>query len=367
MNLPYLHGGNINRAASEAGVAPEQILDFSSNINPMGLPACAAERLARESQRSEMWTRYPDPEAAELRSALSRNAAVPPESIAIAAGADSLIHAAVRAFAPQRCLIPTPAFSEYEHACRAAGCEAIFVPLDRNFFLDREALELPRPGDLLVLNNPHNPSGACAARAVMLEYIEAARAAGTSVLIDEAFIDYAPEEAITQHAATINGLIAIRSLTKFFGCPGLRVGYAVGTPETIRKISLQLPPWPVTTLAANTLAEALQDARYPIEAREQNRSAREHLSRALSSLGFRVFPSEANFLLICMHPTMSAGETRSRLIREHAILVRECDSFAGLEPDRYLRIAVRREDENRRLIDALTRIFSETSCLQTHS
>jgi threonine-phosphate decarboxylase len=367
VSIAYSHGGDINRVAREAGIAPDRILDFSSNINPMGLPAQAAERLAREAKDPSTWTRYPDHQAGELRSALSRYAAVPPECIVIAAGADSLIQAAVRAFAPRRCVIPIPAFSEYERASRAAGCEAVFVPLGPDFSLDRGTLQLLRPGDLLVLNNPHNPSGACARRAAMLEHIDATRASGASVLVDEAFIDYVPEAAITQQAASTDGVIAIRSLTKFFGCPGLRVGYAAAPPQTVGKIAAQQPPWPVTTLAANAVAEALRDAPYLTEAREQNHRARENLSRALSSLGFRVFPGAANFLLVCVPMRPSAAETRERLLREHSILVRECDSFAGLEPERYLRIAVRREDDNRRLIDALARILAATSCLQTHS
>ena len=159
MSVPYLHGGDINRVAREAGVTPERILDFSSNINPMGPPGRAAKRLAREATDPSTWTRYPDPEAGELRSALSRYAAVPPECIAIAAGADSLIQAAIRTFAPRRSVISIPAFSEYERACRAAGCEDVFVPLSPDFSLDRGTLQLLRLGDLLVLNNPHNPSG----------------------------------------------------------------------------------------------------------------------------------------------------------------------------------------------------------------
>jgi threonine-phosphate decarboxylase len=367
VSVPYLHGGDIHRAAREAGVAPDQILDFSSSINPMGLPARAAERLACEAKDPNTWTRYPDHEAGELRCALSRYAAVPPECLAIAGGADSLIHAAVRAFAPRRCVIPIPAFSEYERACRAAGCEAVFVLRAPDFSLDRGALQLLRRGDLLVLNNPHNPSGACATRVAMRELIDAARAPGASVLIDEAFIDYVPEAAITRQAASMDGIIAIRSLTKFFGCPGLRVGYAAAAPDTIGKIAAQLPPWPVTTLAANAVAEALQDAAYLTEARAQNHRARENLSRALSSLGFRVFPGAANFLLVCVPERTSATETRERLLWEHSILVRECDSFGGLESESYLRIAVRREDENRRLIDALAHILRATSCFQTQS
>ena len=347
MSAPYLHGGDINRAAEEAGVSADRILDFSSNINPMGLPRRAAERLARDAQDPRAWTRYPDPQYSELRSALSRYAGVPAECIVIAAGADSLIHVGVRTLAPLRCVIPMPGFSEYGRASRAFGCETVSLPADA----------LPRSGDLLILNNPHNPSGACAAQTEMLEDLESALAAGAVVLADEAFIDYVPEAAITHHAAAMAGVISIRSLTKFFGCPGLRVGYAVATPDTACRIAAQLPPWPVTALAANALAEALQDHDYPAQAREQNRRARERFSVALSGLGCRVLPGAANFLLFRIPAGASASQIRSSLLCEHAILVRECDSFTGLETDCFLRVAVRGEDDNQRLVGALSHIL----------
>jgi threonine-phosphate decarboxylase len=366
VSAPYLHGGDIDRAARQAGVPPHRILDFSSNINPMGLPPRAAERLAREAQDPHTWTHYPDHECKELRSALSHYASVSPESIVIAAGADALIHAAVRAFRPQRCLIPVPAFSEYERAAGAFGCEAIALPLDPEFRLPAELSQVVRASDLLILNNPHNPSGVCASRSEMLDYVATARASGAAVLADEAFIDYAPDAAITQDAAT-GIVVSIRSLTKFFGCPGLRVGYAVAAPDVAAKIAAQLPPWPVTTLAANALTEALRDNTYPTHAREQNCRARAVLSEALFSLGCRLIPGAANFLSVRLPAGCDALETRHALLHDHAILVRECDSFSALEAGRYLRVAVRSENENQRLIDALSHVLGNNSCLQTHS
>jgi threonine-phosphate decarboxylase len=349
------HGGQVARVAREAGIPVDSLLDFSANINPMGLPPHAAERLAREAKDPRAWSRYPDPETPELRSALCRYLLVAPESIVIGAGAGSLIHAAVKALAPKRCFIPIPAFSEYERACQAYGCQSIAAPP-----------RLAGNGDLIVLNNPHNPTGACATRSEMLGQIAVARANGAMVLIDEAFIDYAPAAAITRDAAIEDGVIAIRSLTKFFGCPGLRVGYAVAAPETARRFAAQLPPWPVTTLAANVLAEALEDIPYREEARKRNECARTRLTAGLVSLSCHVFPSAANFLLVRLPAAFQAAEVRERLIRQDAILVRECDSFAGLEAGRYLRVAVRSADENSRLIEALAVIFRDTPC-QIHS
>jgi threonine-phosphate decarboxylase len=346
----YTHGGDVARVAREAGIPVERLLDFSANVNPMGLPARAAEHLVREARDPRMVSHYPDPHATELRQLLSQRLDVPGECIVIGAGADSLIHAAVRALRPKRCLIPIPAFSEYERACRAYGCEVVTLPL------------AAEAGDLIVVNNPHNPTGACSTRVEMLGRLDAARADGCSLLADEAFIDYAPDAAITSEAATRAGVIAIRSLTKFFGCPGLRVGYAVAAPETADSLTAQLPPWPVTALALNALAEALRDTDYTRETIERNQHARTQLSAALGRLGLQVHPSAANFLFLRLPNGFPALQVRDQLIREHGILVRECDSFAGIERGCYLRVAVRRENENTRLIEALASVFGGSSC-----
>lgn len=343
-----IHGGNVTAVAREFGIAPERILDFSANVNPLGLPRRAAERLAREAADPRLLTAYPDPEARELRGLLAERLQVSTESIVIGSGADALIHAAVRALAPHRCILPVPAFAEYARAARGAGSSAC-QPDSRL-----------QTGDLLILNNPHNPTGACLTRSEMLDRIAEARAAGAAVLADEAFIDYAPAAAITRDAAAIPGIVAIRSLTKFFGCPGLRAGYAVAAPETVRRIAEQLPAWPVTTLALNALAEALRDTEYARETLERNERAREALSLALAALGCEALPSAANFLLVRVADAIAV---RARLIREHGILVRECESFEGLERGRYLRIAVRLESENMRLIRALESVL----CQSTHA
>jgi len=359
MSVAYTHGGDIQRAARQGGVPAHDVLDFSANVNPVGLPHRARERLARDAANPLAWSRYPDPELSELRQAISRYAGVPPACIVIGAGADSLIHAAVRALAPRRCLIPVPAFSEYHRAVSAFGCCAIEIPLGSN----AKAFA----GDLLFLNNPHNPTGACVHRSDMLCRISIALASGAMVLVDEAFVDYAPDASVTSDCALADGVVCIRSLTKFFGCPGLRAGYAVAAAQTAASLQAQLPPWPVTTLAANALAEALADTAYIQETLGRNARARSRLESGLAALGIQTPPSAANFLLLRLPEDASGSVVRDRLLGDHALLVRECNSFAGLEHDRYLRIAVRTEDENARLMEALEAVLKSTRCLSTHA
>jgi threonine-phosphate decarboxylase len=352
-----LHGGGLDRVSRETGIPVERILDFSANVNPFGLPERARERLAREARNTRWLTQYPDPEAMELRLAIAKRLGLPIESIVVGAGADALIHAAVRTLEPRRAIIPIPAFSEYERACQAYGCAIERVDLTADF-------SSSQPEDLVILNNPHNPTGALVSRVEMLDRVRLIRGAGAKVLLDEAFIDYAPDAAVTREAACDTGVIAARSLTKFFGCPGLRVGYAVAAPAMVRLLAAQLPAWPVTTLALRVLADALGDDDYIRTTLETNRQARMALVAALGQLGCRVFPPSANFILFEVPNAFRAPEIRQKLIREHAILVRDCDSFEGLEPGRYLRIAVRQESENQRLTDALAAVLGRKTCRQ---
>ncbi len=180
------------------------------------------------------------------------------------------------------------------------------------------------------------------------------RSSGATLLLDEAFIDYAPHASLAGEAAAQPGLIVVRSLTKFYGCPALRVGYAVAHPETVRRIASLLPTWPVTQLALDALAEAVVDREFAEASLRENAVERERLSESLAGLGLVVFPSAANYLLLELRGGMpAASELRARLATRHRILIRNCDSYEGLAPGRYVRVAVRSAAENGRLIEAL--------------
>ncbi len=184
--------------------------------------------------------------------------------------------------------------------------------------------------------------------------LDATRSGGATLLLDEAFIDYAPHETLVGEAAARPGLIVLRSLTKFYGCPALRVGYAVAHPDTIRRVNSRLPTWPVTQLALDALTEAITDREYAEGSLRENASERDSLSESLSQLGLAVFPSAANYLLLELGNGMpTASELRMRLLREHKILIRNCDSYEGLSTGRYVRVAVRSAADNALFIQAL--------------
>ena len=354
-----VHGGDVWQVARDLRIPVSELLDFSANINPRGLPPVAMERLARDASDSRLLSLYPDPSAAGLRKALSEQLAVAPEAITVGPGAEALLAPILRALRARRVLVPVPAFSEYRRVCAQQAAEFVPFPLDRHtcFRIQVDGLcrriEAERC-DVVLLNNPHNPSGAMLEAHEIRRVMDAAASSGATLLLDEAFIDYAPHASLTGEAAARPGLIAVRSLTKFYGCPALRVGYAVAHPETARGIASLLPTWPITQLALDALAEAVTDREYTEASLRENEVERERLSASLGAFGLVVFPSAANFLLLELRAGMpAASELRARLASKHRILIRNCDSYEGLAMGRYVRVAVRSAAENGRLIRAL--------------
>jgi threonine-phosphate decarboxylase len=354
-----VHGGAVWQVSAESGIGASDLLDFSANINPRGLPTRARERLSRDAANARLLSFYPDPSARRLREALSEQLDVTPDSIVVGPGAEALLAPILRCLRPQRVLVPVPAFSEYRSVCSQLQIEFAPFVLQRaesfrisvDSFCQRIESAFPA---LVLLNNPHNPSGAMLERHETQRVSETAASRGVALLLDEAFIDYAPHVSFVREAAAQPGLIVLRSLTKFYGCPALRVGYAVAHPETIQRIRSLLPTWPVTQLAMDTLAEAVSDREYAEASRNENAIERERLAGSLSELGVVVFPSTANYLLLELRTDMpAAGELRSWLIAKHRILIRNCDSYEGLTPGRYVRVAVHSSEDNCRLIQAL--------------
>jgi threonine-phosphate decarboxylase len=356
------HGGDVWKVAAEAGIAPDDLLDFSANINPRGLPPRALDRLRRLASNPRTLSFYPDPSARSLRAALSRRLEVPPEAIVIGPGAEALLNPALRTTKASRALVPIPAFSEYRRVCEQQQVQFLPFPLDRaaDFQLSAGAFCTAIQPGAVFLNTPHNPSGAGLCGSDVRRILDAAEAARATMILDEAFVDYMPSASVTAEAASRPGVIAIRSLTKFYGCPALRVGYAVAHPDTARRIATLLPAWPITQFAIDALAEALIDTEYAAASILENQVARQQLSEGLAALGVVLFPSAANYLLLELQPGMpSSSDLRDRLILHHRILIRNCDSYEGLAPGQYVRVAVRNSADNRCLIGALEQELSK--------
>lgn len=352
-----VHGGQLQTVAERFGVPCAQLVDFSANINPDGPPASLLAGLRAALENISALTNYPDLEERELRNAVASFASLPAECCFVGNGFVPLLAATIQALRVRRCLLPVPAFSEYRRVLEQAAVEVVPLRLrDCNGFrYDIDAIlraAVEGQCDTLLLANPQNPSGVLLSGAEMRTLLDRAEQVGLRVMIDEAFIDYAPGESITDSVQVAANLVVFRSVTKFFAVPGLRVAFAASNAAWAETIRQRLAPWAITTLAARALVHGLEDKEFANATRERNQTRREELEAALRGLELRLYPGRANFLLFATDNARDGETLRERMITRHRVVLRSCANYEGLDA-RFYRVAVRTETENRQLIEAL--------------
>lgn len=347
--LTAIHGGQVYEAARRFGIRADEIVDFSANINPCGPPPGVLAALADTLTSASLGV-YPDPYT--FLAALAEKHQVSPDAILLGNGTAALMFAVLRAILPARVALLEPAFSEYSRACMAVQAtvtrwlltqETGFAP---DFVSLARCIEA-RQVDLVILNSPHNPTGTLYAPEALLALVHLAEAHGVTVMLDEAFMDYAPQASLLHVAAKASRCIVFRSLTKFYAMPGLRIGYAVCGVALASTIRAQIEAWPVSTAALEAGRAALAEEEYAARSRRLNAQARDGFADALRGLGLCVFPSAANFLLARL--PYGSGAELARWLEPQRVLIRQCISFQGLG-DAFIRLAVRSPQDNLRLV-----------------
>jgi threonine-phosphate decarboxylase len=346
--MAKIHGGNIYKAARRYGLEERKIIDFSSNVNPLGTSS-AAKRAAKKAL--SQIDRYPDPDMRDLRMAISRYFGIKSEHVACGNGSNDLIHLIPRVFRPKKVLVLAPTFSEYVPAVEDAGGEIVLFPLSERegFRVDPIEISFALKGvDMAFLCNPNNPTSRIITKGEMLEIVHYALQHSVRLVVDEAFMDFVESDSIIKEAVQSSNLICLRAFTKFFGMPGLRVGYAVSDETTIAALREGQQPWTVNIPAERAAIAALGDWPYIKKTRRLIEKERDRLLSALRILpGVEVFPCSANFILIKI--TSLDVPVFIDKLAERGMLVRDCSSFSGLD-SRYIRIAIRTGRENKRLI-----------------
>jgi threonine-phosphate decarboxylase len=356
------HGGQLRQIAERFGVEAKQLIDFSANINPAGPPPPVLTALRYSLEDPATLTAYPDLEQVFLKQTIAEVVGVQLENITVANGFAPLLTAALQSLHIKRCLLPVPSFSEYRSALENAGCDVTPYRLSQDKAFRYEPDDLLRAlidhsCDAILLANPQNPSGAMCDAGEIWRLIEMAAERKIMVLLDEAFIDYCPDQSLTARSVGISHVIVFRSVTKFFAIPGLRVAYAVSEPSGIKTMGRFIAPWPITSFAADAVVAALRDEEYAEESRAANKRRRSWLEREFVRLKVATYPSNANFLLLRFPSEVDVNLLWERMILEQQIVLRSCANFEGLA-DGHLRIAVRSEPENERLIRGLEQVLS---------
>ena len=351
-----IHGGQVLSVARRLGIAPEEILDFSASINPLGpAPAVRAAIVAA----IDRIVHYPDSVATELRSTLAAQHGVDPAQVIVGNGSTELIYLLPRLLKSptwRRALIVAPPFAEYARALQGDGWHVDYFTLtaDDQFALHRERLQHRMQGgyDLLVLANPGNPTGRLYLREEVEQLVAAAETAGVTAIIDEAFMDFCPTESVLRLAGSQPNLVVLRSLTKFHAIPGLRLGYAVASPPLATRMSELREPWRINVLAQSAGLAALAATDHHAATLAVISRERTTLSTALARIpGLTVYPGAANYLLLRLPPNVD-GQDLATDLEQQRILIRSCNTFPGLDHS-FIRVAVRNAHENARLLAAL--------------
>jgi histidinol-phosphate/aromatic aminotransferase/cobyric acid decarboxylase-like protein len=335
--MNYDDAVDIDRAPHGSSDDPD-LLDFSANTNPE-IPEGveAVYRDAFDDARS-----YPSEPPTAFRAAAADYVDCDPEDVIPAPGGLAAIRATVAlAVDPgDTAVVPAPSFGEYAREVRLQGGEPAFVPASE--ILDAD----PSGHALAVVCTPNNPTGAAYDREALDRFAARCREVGTPLLVDEAFLGFTDRPSL----AGTEGVVAARSLTKLFGLPGIRTGFAVATGEFGAALSNARRPWNLSAPALATGAYCMRREEFIKTTRERVRSERSRMREALAER-YDVSPSDAPFLLLDVGPDGRSVEAVVRDARERDVAVRDATTFRGL--DSHVRVAVRRPAENDRLLSAL--------------
>ncbi len=360
--IDRMHGGDIWPYLKAQGRSLRaKVIDFSVNINPLGLPPGVKETILKNI---EALLCYPDPDSKELKSIISAFYNINQNNILVGNGSIELIHLIPRALKAKNALIIGPTFSEYEFAVRLNGTRAFFAQAqeqdDFRIGLHKIKKSMPK-ADLIFLCNPNNPTGYLMPKNELLDIFYICERYNTILVIDEAFIDFLPNDqkiTLVTEAAKYSRLLVIRSLTKFFALPGLRLGYLVGQRRVVEHLSKFQYPWNVNSLAQAIAGDIFKAAEYIKLSKNFITREKGYLFENLSQIKeLKVYRPAANFVFCKLESRKIRDAARlNKILRENGIIIRCCHNFRGLD-DRFFRIAVRTRSENKRLISCLKKVL----------
>lgn len=359
-----LHGGNIYDAARELDRNPCEIIDFSASINPLGPSPHVWKAIASSK---DLLGHYPDPDCWDLRRALANFWGIHPDQIVVGNGSTELIDALPRALKIHRLLVVQPTFSEYAAAMERAGGETTAlcaertnhyaIPIDRLHRTMERGRNEGHSFDGVVLCQPNSPTGQACTVDDLIRLAQVAQRRGLWLIVDESFADYCSERAVLPCLSSWPQVVVLRSMTKFYALPGLRVGYAVSARTTAGRLRRQLPPWSVSMMGQVAALAALNDKTHARKSLKFMAQERERFRTRLAALaGCTVLPSYANYCFVEL-PRGQQARALAEHLRGKGLLIRDCSTVPGAN-SRSIRLAVRTRSENDRLLREISHVLS---------
>lgn len=349
-HIPVVHGGKNTLQSTDSG-----IIDFSSNISPIGTPTSVKKILKKNIKNIE---NYPDFSSSAVVLSLKKYTQLEKPNLLVGNGAIEIIYNFCFAFLSEKTkvLIPIPTFQEYETAAKLNNCHiSYFKTMNLSENLDQLISKIPKNGCIFICN-PNNPTGKLLEKRQILQIIKKAKKLSTIVFVDECFIEMVPEsnESVISYVKKHDNLFVLRSLTKSFALPGIRIGYAASSEHMIKILQKIKIPWSVNSLAQDAANTALKNKSHITKSNLVIKKELDYLTNKISRLdGFDCSKSSTNFILI---KTKKNSTSLQKKLLGQKILVRDCKNFRGLS-NHHIRIAVKSHKENLKLVKALENVI----------
>ncbi|MDD3192538.1 MAG: pyridoxal phosphate-dependent class II aminotransferase [Oscillospiraceae bacterium] len=348
-----IHGGDIY---TDRGLpAGTVLLDFSANLNPLGMPQAVQDALCRDVRAYQS---YPDPQCRELRRAVGQYHGIPAEWVVCGNGAADVIWRLVLNQKPRRALLPAPAFSEYADALESVDCAISYydLPMAKQFVPDDGFLKALLPGiDICFFCNPNNPTGIAMESGWIHRLMARCRETGTLLVLDECFTDFLEEEerySALPFLRDFPGTVILKAFTKMYAMAGIRLGYGICADERfVAGIQQTGQAWSVSTPAARCGIAALSQRDFVARTKRLIAQERAFLQAGLAACGLKVYDGRANYLFL-KAPVLDLPQRLEQL----GILIRSCGNYRGLDRS-YCRVAVRDRADNIRLLEGIRRVL----------
>lgn len=338
-----IHGGDV---LTYKHLYDGEIMDFSSNINPLGYPACLKEAIF--SGLDEI-TRYPDIKYRRLRKNIGEYLGCSPDEVIVGNGAVEIIDGIVSMF--NRVVVVVPCFMEYILRPGVLGKEVVKVGLNEDFSINEVALlDVVREGDLILLGNPNNPTGKRIDKDILIRIQKCAEERGAFLLLDEAFYEFCPldYDSIELFSGSKNVCI-IRAATKFFGLPGIRLGYAYADKSIVKSFDQRALPWSINAFADAASNCIFKDKDFIEKSKKYIDEQRRYVTSELKKIKtIRIFETSTNFMLIKL--LKGNEDDIFEFMIKRGIMIRKASSFYGLDKS-YVRIAIKDGERNKYLVE----------------
>lgn len=364
MKVSNIHGGDLDIISREYGIEKSSIVNFSGNVNPLGLPGCVKNAILANPC---IITNYPDVAYMELKAAIADYTGTSAQNVLTGNGSTELISTFIKTVKPQRAVIISPAYSEYLREVTLLGGEAELFRLkeENDFRLDIDALlgVLTNDVNLLVICNPNNPTGSYISRPQMEKILTHCQSRHIYVMVDETYVEFSDDAAQVSSiplAEKFDNLFIIRGTSKFFACPGLRLGYGIcSNKEIIQKINTLKDPWSVNSFAEMCGKIMFKDSKFEAQTKEFITNERNRIKAELGKWkNIRLYDTQSNFFLIkLLRNDITSTEIFERLIK-YGLLIRDASDFPYLGSS-FLRFCILSHNDNTALLEKLYNIIEK--------